>query len=277
MRKIIFNLDSYTTRPWWFVAELLTEFLALNPPVHSKYRPDIVEQSYKLSLTGECSYCYGQRWSEHHQIDNVRKRLTENPNSKKAIIMTWMPYDTRPDISDSPCNISYMFLNRNGKLDMTATIRSNDLFKGIRYDYALASSMLQNMASFIGQEVGELYFHINSLHAYRQDFENLEMVINEIKGKFPVVLSLPTHITIEQFYRDFRRIKTAEESSYCDNFSYFQKCVESIEFPIYRDFARVFGLKNFKKPHNNFSADRIIRNEWETEELRDWALNSKYR
>jgi len=132
--KTVFNIKGFKTQPWWMVGEVLTEFLALNPPLMNKYAPDIIDKSYTLTPQGTCEYMYGTRWMEHNQIEHVREKLTKNPTTKKAIIQTWMPYDSENNRRDSPCNVNYMFLARDGKLDITATIRSNDLFRGVKYD-----------------------------------------------------------------------------------------------------------------------------------------------
>ena len=117
--SIIFNLPSYKTQPWWLVGELLTEFLNLNPPLMNKYRADLIEDMYSLTPQGTCEYLYGTRWAEHNQLEDVRRRLTENPHSKRAIIQTWMPYDGGAERKDAPCNIAYMFLVT------TTALRSN--------------------------------------------------------------------------------------------------------------------------------------------------------
>ena len=244
--KTIFNLQSFKTIPWWMIGEILTEFLNFNPPVMAKYRNDLIDQSYKLMADGTIEYMYGSRWKEHNQIENVRKKLISNPNSKRAIIQTWMPYDTELTREDVPCNVNYMFLGRDGKLDMTATIRSNDICRGSKYDYFLAGFMQQSMAALTNQKVGNLYLSINSLHTYSKDRSTLEAAVQQAQqnSNKSISINLPEHIDVLQYWNDLRHVKKAEESSYNSAFQYCDKHINDIHTPIFKDFARIIGINN---------------------------------
>jgi thymidylate synthase len=257
--KTVFNIKRFKTQPWWMVGEVLTEFLALNPPVMNNYAPDIIDKSYKLTPQGTCEYMYGTRWMEHNQIEHVREKLTKNPTTKKALIQTWMPYDAESSRKDSPCNINYMFLARDGKLDMTATIRSNDLFKGVKYDYFLASMMMQSMAGNTGLEPGELYFHINSLHAYEGDFGKLEKIVQTANDFKPVSLKLEPSDS-KTFWHDLNKVKQAEEAAYNRGWDSFDNKIAKIKTPLLADFARVMGIKNAKFYKDNYKKLQLENN-----------------
>lgn len=270
-RQIILNLPTFRAQPWWLVGEILTEFLALNPPLMAKYRPDIIEQSYKLTPQGTCEYLYGTRWENYSQIENIRKRLLKNPNSKQCIITTYQSYDTNSDKTDVPCNINYMFLGRDNKLDMTATIRSNDMMRGLKYDYPLASFMLQSMAAWTKQDVGKLYFLVNSLHYYKQDESKLTAILKDLdKNKsLPISLDLRVDDDVTSFYKDLRDVKKAEESSYNGNFDYADEIIGSMKYQIFRDFARIFCIKNANYNELPFVESNYKRG-LETAEFKDW-------
>lgn len=244
--KTVFNLDTYKTQPWWMVGEILSEFLNLNPPLMTRYRPDLIDNSYKLTAQGTVEYMYGNRWAEHNQIENVRKKLAANPTSKRAIIQTWMGYDSDPGRVDVPCNVNYMFLGRDGKLDMTATIRSNDILRGAKYDYALAAFMQQSMASWVGMDVGSLYLSINSLHMYSKDFPQLEEILEEFSmgANPPVALQLLKNVSPQAYWNDMRHVKKAEDASYNGAFDYFEKHVGDMSIDLFKDFAYIYGIRN---------------------------------
>ncbi|HLD91034.1 MAG TPA: thymidylate synthase [Patescibacteria group bacterium] len=268
--QTIFNIDTYKTIPWWMIGEILSEFLNLNPPIMSKYRPDLIEDSYKLTRQGTAEYMYGSRWSEHNQIENVRQKLAKNPTTKRALIQTWMPYDTNLDREDVPCNINYMFLGRDNKLDMTATIRSNDLLRGAKYDYYLAAFMQQSMASWCGLEVGQLYFLINSLHVYKKDFSKLEKLTEEVNASTTIVdLKLDKNLNVEQYWKDLRHIKKCEDASYAGGFEYYEKNVNDISYSLFRDFARIFGIRNAKFRKEEKKQQQYIK-ELENDEVKKW-------
>lgn len=265
----IFDLKSFKTLPWWMVGEVVSEFLNLNPPLMSRYREDIINGSYKMMPDGTMEYSYGSRWKEFNQLEAVRQRLTANPTTKRAIIQTWMPYDPDLNRADSPCNVNYMFLARDKKLDMTATIRSNDIMRGTKYDYFLASFMLQSMAALTNQEVGKLYFHINSLHYYTRDANKLEEAVNESMSVKPISISLPKTMEVEKYWNDLRHIKKSEEAAYNGAFDYAQKHIGDINYPIFRDFGRILGLRNSQFVKNDL-ATRAFQDEIETPEVRRW-------
>ena len=241
----IFNLKTFRTIPWWMVGEILTEFLNLNPPLMNKYSPNIINEMYKLTPQGTCEYLYGSRWFEHNQLENIRKKLIENPNSKKCIIQTFMPYDSEEQRNDAPCNCSYMLLSRNNVLNLTAVIRSNDLLRGVKYDYFLASFMLQSIANWCDLKVGKLYFYINSLHVYKQDIDKVNLVLDELKTNSNII-SLQLKCYKEHYWNDLRHIKKAEEAVYNGNFDYFEKNLNDIKSPTFRDFTRIIGIKNVR-------------------------------
>ena len=270
--KTVFNLPHFKTIPWWLVGEFLTEFLALNPPLMTRYREDIIKESYSLMADGTTEYCYGSRWAEFNQLDNVRKKLIANPHSKRAIIQTWMPYDSELTRSDVPCNTSYMFLGRGDRLDMTATIRSNDIFRGTRYDYALAAFMLQSMAALVGQKVGDLYFHINSLHVYERDIPMLTIAVAESRSELAISLSLPEVLDISKFWEDLRRVKASEEASYNAAFDSVNHHIAKINYSIFRDFARIISRRNAKYCKLENEAAKL-HSELEDDEMKRWCAD----
>ena len=272
----ILNLPSFRTQPWWMAAELLTEFLALNPPLMNKYSPDTIESMYKLTPQGTCEYGYGTRWANWNQIENARKKLALNPTSKKVIIQTWEPQDMFSDKNDSPCNVNYMLLGRNGKLDLTATIRSNDIMRGVKYDYYLASFMQQSLASWTNMIPGDLYFSINSLHTYGKDAKNLDNILSELNNnkELPISLVLPSKLESLQYWNDFRHVKKCEEAAYNGAWDSFNYQNDKITIPLFRDFARIFAVKNakhYEKPH----MAKRYNNELEVNEVKRWVNAGK--
>lgn len=267
----ILNLPSFKTHPWWMCGELLTEFLALNPPIMNKYANETIEQMYKLTPQGTCEYCYGVRWGNFNQLENARKKLTDNPSSKKVIIQTWEPQDMSPERIDSPCNVNYMLLNRDNKLDLTATIRSNDAQRGLKFDYYLASFMQQSLASWTNLDVGKLYFSINSLHTYGKDLDKIEQIITEVNNvkTDPIKLVLPFNLESRLYWDNFRRIERAEQAAYNGAWDSLDYQIDKNEIPLFRDFARIFAIKNgnhYKKPH---MVDRYTK-EIESTEVKRW-------
>lgn len=103
------------------------------------------------------------------QFDYVISKLTDDPGSRQAIITIW---ERNPTSSkDIPCTINFQFLNHNGRLDMQASMRSNDAWLGFPYD-VYNFTMIQNYVAFkLGLKIG-YYTHVSfSEHLYEQNFE----------------------------------------------------------------------------------------------------------
>ena len=89
---------------------------------------------------------YGHRWSlpfvmigaPPGQIGEAIKVLKQSRDSRQAVVTSWYPNDVHAARSgmhkDIPCTLSLQFLVRDGRLHMTTTMRSNDVWLGLPYD-----------------------------------------------------------------------------------------------------------------------------------------------
>jgi len=272
----IFDINGFKTTPFWMASEILTEFLNKNPPVMTKYSKEIIHQSYDILETGDIEYSYGARWKEWNQILHAYNILKKNPNSKRVIIQTWAPYDMDENKRDIPCNINYMFLARDNKLDMTATIRSNDFLRGTKYDYGLAGFMLQSFASWTNLEIGNLYFSINSLHVYDEDRNKLEKIILSNKYKPSPKLEIPIGIKINEYWKDLRHVEKVELAAWHHSWDYVDKNLGDIKNPIFRDLSRIYAIRNSNFHKNEELFDKY-KSEIELPEMRKWINQMKYK
>jgi len=114
----------------------------------------------------------GENLVSYDQIEEVIKRLKENPLSKRCILTLWSP----EDINDKYA-LSWTFaqlLIRNNKLIMTSFFRSLDIWNGFPYNCVGIANLQADIADRIGVETGEFIIHIGSAHTYKKH-------INEIK------------------------------------------------------------------------------------------------
>lgn len=106
------------------------------------------------------------------QLAHVIRLLRNDPLSRRAVISIYDRSIDMEDGKDIPCNDLLQFQSRLGKLYMTVTVRSNDLFWGWSGINAFEWSTLQEIvASLLGVEVGPLVFNIGSLHIYDRHWE----------------------------------------------------------------------------------------------------------
>jgi thymidylate synthase len=231
---------------WWIGGEIMSEFLGINPPMMYDYRPELYNQHYDVQEDGRIQYMYGTRWQEFNQLNSVYQRLRDNPNSKKAVMTIFMPYDNDPARKDSPCTTQYHFLHRNGKLDMTVMMRSWDFFGGWKYDFKLSSFMQQSLSSWLGMEPGKLAVYATSLHYYARDENLLKSLINE-----PVRDSLEWRLyqegervqSISEFHTSLRTLRNIERASYMGG----SVNTDSLAPLLLKDFGNSFIARNKKR------------------------------
>jgi thymidylate synthase len=124
---------------------------------------------------------YGPRlrnWYGTDQLDAVRRLLIDDPTTRRAVMNIFDPALDYASSRDIPCTNWLAFSLRDGELDMSVAIRSNDLFWGFSGINTFEWSVVQEvMAFWIGAEVGSVHYFINSLHIYDRHFARSQEII----------------------------------------------------------------------------------------------------
>jgi thymidylate synthase len=130
----------------------------------------------------EHSYSYGDRLLEKNQIQNVIDKLTEKPLTMAGMMSIWYPEDLIK--GNSPCLTQiWVRASEDGKLDMTATFRSNDMFRAWQFNaYALRALQIQ-IADDLKMIPSVLTTVSFSAHIYKKDFEEIDKVLLDIEAK----------------------------------------------------------------------------------------------
>ena len=107
------------------------------------------------------------RGLEVDQLANVAADLRANPDSRRATLSIWDPAEDWGAYKDIPCTNWLHFYIRDGKLDLTVAIRSNDLIWGLSaVNVTNFTTLQQVMAACVGVAPGT-YTHVaSSLHVY---------------------------------------------------------------------------------------------------------------
>lgn len=169
-------------------------------------------------------YSYGSRlrsWDGVDQLISLRNRLVEDKDTRRATAVLWNPKLDNDRKDNVPCITCLQFMLREGHLDLTVYMRSNDLILGFVYDVFTFSLLLEVMAGWLDAELGT-YTHIaNSLHIYDKDVSFAQEVLENRDGAdfydHAVVqdLRLPMH----EFRSALQRLVAIEEASRRDPLS----------------------------------------------------------
>jgi thymidylate synthase len=124
-----------------------------------------------------------RRWNGTDQLAAVKRMLTDDPNSRRAVISLYDPDSDFIDSKDIPCNNWLHFLGREGRLHLNVVARSTDLVWGFSAINAFEWSVLQEMMAYwLGLEVGEFRFFASSLHIYERHYKLLENIDTAAPG-----------------------------------------------------------------------------------------------
>lgn len=109
------------------------------------------------------------------QISALITLLSEQPNTRQAVLSLWHPHDllhaVARDKNDLPCTIGLVFSLRDGKLNLSAFMRSNDLWLGLPYDVFCFTGLQILIALALKVQVGWYQHHAHSLHVYDRNLE----------------------------------------------------------------------------------------------------------
>lgn len=112
-----------------------------------------------------------------NQIEQIIELLKKDPTSRRAVLNISDPSINRITTKDMQCTVAIQFLIRNGKLEETVYMRSNDVYFGLPYDYVYFVSIAKYIASKLGVEIGTYTHHATSMHMYNRDIEKFDMSI----------------------------------------------------------------------------------------------------
>ncbi|MEW9533601.1 thymidylate synthase [Microbispora sp. NPDC049125] len=137
-------------------------------------------QLRKYADDGVLRGAYGprmRRWGGHvDQLAQVLALLKADPDSRRAVIQLYDPARDSAGHRDVPCTLGFRFHLRRGRLHMSTTMRSQDLWTGMPYDLFFTTTLHELMAGWLGVELGTYRHHVDSLHLYEDDLERAEAV-----------------------------------------------------------------------------------------------------
>ena len=121
---------------------------------------------------------YGWQWGRNNQLDKCIEQLKKDKSTRQAWISIFDGKEKDMYQFDTPCTLAvgfYVLPFDESKLNMTVTMRSNDLVYGFCNDQYCFSKLQELVANELDMEVGEYYHFAHNLHIYDYHF-NLKKV-----------------------------------------------------------------------------------------------------
>ena len=155
---------------------------------------------------------YGPRL--YPQLGEVHRLLVSDRESRRGVANV---YDFHLDGTslrqvgaNVPCTMFLHFVVRGDRLDLTACMRSNDVWLGLVYDMEAFVFLQQVMARWLGIGVGRYTHFVTSLHLYKGDVDAAERAAQwspqPVAGWWPVPWDGPaspgrTYALLSEFWR----------------------------------------------------------------------------
>lgn len=110
------------------------------------------------------------------QVAQVIDTLKRDPYSRRAVINFNVPNPERFETKDETYTIALVFELREGKLDCTGIMRSNDVWLDTPYDVVFFTELQKHIANELGVGYGKYTHFAVSLHAYEKDIDRVREV-----------------------------------------------------------------------------------------------------
>ncbi len=167
----------------------------------------------KEHITGSC---YGFKIFNKDQFglskwDNIINLLKNDPSSRRAVISLLDSSDQIDSLKlDISCTISLQFLIRNGKVDLIANMRSNDIIWGLPYDFFFFSYLQELMSMELNLPVG-IYYHVaGSLHIYERHYNLGRKIIENDTEFYDIEMPAINRNEVEKFLFTEYRIRMTD-------------------------------------------------------------------
>lgn len=131
----------------------------------------------RISDDGVTSYsAYGDIVFNRHgfnQVEKIIQLLCDDPESRRAVINFNVPNKNVIETKDEICTIALQFLIRDGKLNCTGIMRSNDVWYGLPYDTIFFTELTKYIAKRLNIPYGTYTHTVISLHAYERNYDDI--------------------------------------------------------------------------------------------------------
>lgn len=152
---------------WYWSSRNDTEFISKFGSMWKKLSDD--------GITNNSAYGYIlQEKHGFNQIEKIIELLTIDPYSRRAVLNVNVPNENVIDTRDEPCTICLNYQIRNGKLQCTCVMRSNDVNFGLRNDLGFFIYLQKYIAKRLGVGVGSYTHFAMSIHFYDKDFKMIK-------------------------------------------------------------------------------------------------------
>lgn len=192
------------------------------------------------------------------QLAQVVRLLGESESTRRAVISLFDPSDDFQDSNDVPCTNWLHFTVRNGAVDLSVAVRSNDLVWGFSGINTFEWSVLQEMVAYwLGRTVGVASYFISSLHVYERHFDRANEILkgrsDEVYEQSPTIRFATAFDDLSSCLAEWFRLEEAIR-----NGSATMPSVLAFRDPLLRDFLAMLAAFWAFQSGNYAEAQRLL-------------------
>lgn len=169
---------------------------------------------------------YGHALFRQGQYAHAQRQLVFDRDSRQACIVINSPEVVMSETNDKICTNAIMFRIRDGRLNMSVQMRSNDVIFGLGYDAAIFGILYEMMladlrVTYPDLQVGWYRHTAASFHIYRRHWPMMEAILANYGANYEVldVPEIRSHVDVTELVTRYpnieRNIRT--ESCYIGN------------------------------------------------------------
>lgn len=146
-----------------------------------------------------------------NQLEAVYRKLKKDPTTRQAIMTIWNPALDNEPHKDIPCTNLFHFLLRDGRLDLTVYMRSQDLMTGFVYDTQQFKWLQEILCGWLSTYETRIlpghYNHIlGSAHIYHADFPKIRKMKSSPNRKWKLYDVSKPLFCFDTSYDDWMRL-----------------------------------------------------------------------
>lgn len=175
---------------WMMAANNRLADIAFYEPKVSSYTDD------QLTVPGSN---YGMRLRQPQpgldQVKGAIARLKSEKEKRRAAVVIFHPVDAARDSKDIPCAFGMMLHARNGRLDATLLMRSNNAVTLLPFNIFEFSLLMEALAVEADLELGSLYYFAGSMHLYEPMAGRAADFVGELAAVSPPMAPMPRNVS----------------------------------------------------------------------------------
>ncbi|PLX82251.1 MAG: hypothetical protein C0617_14055 [Desulfuromonas sp.] len=185
-RERLLEIPGRLLNPFFLIGELLWILRGSDNVGEIEYYLSLIRKYSDdgVSLHG----AYGPRLFGRHKHQKINQahalveKLRKDPDSRQAVLQIYLPQADWAPTLDVPCLCQIQFLIRDHKLHAIATMRSQDVFRGMPYDVAWMSLLQEHISMQLNIDLGSFTHVCGSLHLYQADMPLVEQLMAAAPG-----------------------------------------------------------------------------------------------